>query len=262
MMLKHLVCSLLVGSLLPFTSSAQQAADDRVQKLVSELKASPGPTIERLNRTEMHLLMQQRQYKAVEDLATAGTLALPADTWRIEVLQSYRVRALLAENKSEEALHAAKGLFNVCGMGFVKDALPLLFDALAAARPQDPGLVPRLKLQVLAGAREDEAEREREWGKVGGNSIMYTIDADPEPYRSALKGREGLTAWRDRYGTGNLLLLSGKIREAKVLFDQVYATRPDGELRYASEAKAKMIKAEDAGLGRANQFVRSIRPAP
>jgi hypothetical protein len=244
-------------------ATAQNAlgASKTLQALKADLKANPGETIDRLNRDELGKLINQGQYEAVEELATTGTLALPADTWRIEVLQRYRVEALLARHKNDEALRAARGLFNVCGMGYVKDALPLLFQALAAARPQDPSLVPRLKKQILAGAREEDEERKREWEKVGGNAIMNTIQADPGPYEAAIKARAGKTAWRDLYGTGNLYLLSGNITKAKAIFDQVYAGAHDGELRYASEAKAKMIKADDGAVGRANHFVRSIRPA-
>jgi hypothetical protein len=243
-------------------TAQQPAATDTIQSLRADMKANPGDTIDRLNRTELKELMKREQYQAVEDLAVAGTLALPADTWRVEVLQGYRVQALLAEHKNDKALRAAKGLFNVCGMGYVKDALPILFQSLAAARPQDSSLVPRFKRQVLAGAQEDDDERKREWDKVGGNGIMNSIDADPGPYEASIKSRAGLTAWRERYGTGNLLLLAGRISEAKAIFDQVYGSAPDGELRYASEAKAKMIKAEDGALGRANHFVRYIRPSP
>jgi hypothetical protein len=260
-MLRHIIL-IAFATLGLCTVAAAQRPTATVQSLQTDMKANPGDTIDRLNRTELKELMKQGQYQAVEQLAIAGTLALPADTWRLEVLQGYRVLALLAEHKNDEALRAAKGLFNVCGMGYVKDALPLLFQSVAAARPQDPSLVPRFKRQVLAGAREEEDERKREWDKVGGNGIMNSIDADPGPYEASIKSRAGLTAWRERYGTGNLLLLAGKISEAKAIFDQVYASAPDGELRYASEAKAKMIKAEDGAVGRANQFVRSIRPSP
>jgi hypothetical protein len=246
----------------PATAQDMAAPPPDAQKLRLELQNNPRETVDRLNNTAMRKLLEAHQYEAVEQLAVAGTLALPADTWRIEPLQQYRVRALLAEHKTQEALQAAKGLFNVCSLGFVKDALPLLFDTLAAAHPEDPGIVPRFKRQILAGAQEDPAERQRLLDKYGGNTIMRSIQADPGPYEVALAQRKNLTAWRDRYGNGNLLLLSGRIADARQVFTLVYQTRPGSELRYASEAIAKLIKAEDGGLGRANQFVRSIRPAP
>jgi hypothetical protein len=251
---------ILLGDLAAAQTVAAPPPD--VQKLRLDLLNNPRDTVDRLNNTIMSRLLEAHQYEAVEQLAVAGTLALPADTWRIEQLQQHRVRALLAEHKSQEALRAAKALFNVCSLGFVKDSLPLLCDALSAAHPEDSGIVPRFRRQVLAGAQEDPAERQRLLNKYGGNTIMKSIEADPVPYEAALAQRKSLTQWRDRYGNGNLLLLCGRTSEARQVFTVVYETCPDGELRYASEAIAKLIKAEDGGLGRANQFVRSIRPAP
>ena len=261
-MYRRVILTFLISVLPNAVATAQNASNDSetILALKADLKANPGDTIDRLNHEELGKLIKHGQYDAVEELAITGTLALPADTWRVEVLQRYRIEALLAQHKNDEALRAAKGLFNVCGMGYVKDALPALFQALAAARPQDPSLVPRFKMQILAGAREDDDERKREWEKVGGNAIMNTIEADPGPYEAAIKARAGKTAWRDLYGTGNLYLLSGEIANAKAIFDQVYAGAPEGELRYSSEAKAKLIKAEDGAVGRANHFVRSIKP--
>jgi hypothetical protein len=253
---------LLMCVLLPFTWARAAGASDPelVLPIRAQLKTDPAAAVDRLNESLMVQLLQRKEYAAVEEFAIAGTLALPADTWRIEQLQKHRIRALLAENRPAEALRAAKGLFNACGMGFVKDELPLLCECLTAARRDDRGLVPRFKRQILAGAQEDPAERQRLLAKFGGNSIMTSIEADPTPYAQALRQRRTIGDWRGLYGTGNLLLLSGRVKEAREVFEKVYAQAPPTELRYASEAIAKLIKAEDGGLGRANEFVRSIQP--
>lgn len=231
-----------------------------VRQIRSDLKSNPTKTVDRLNDTLMVQLLEQQEYDAVEEFAITGTLAVPADTWRIEQLQKHRIAALLKQNKPQEALHAAKALFNVCGLGFVKDELPILCQCLAAAHPEDPSIVPRFKLQILAGAQEDPAERQRLLTKYGGNSIMESIPADPGPYAAAIAKRHSLVDYRSLYGTGNLLLMSGRIPEAKEVFQKVYAIAPPSELKYASEGIAKLIKAEDGGVGRANEFVISIRP--
>jgi tetratricopeptide (TPR) repeat protein len=234
--------------------------DKAVKQIREGLASNPVETVDQLNRTWLAALVRAKQYAAVEEFAVSGTIAVPADTWRIEQLQKHRIEALLAENKPDQALHAAKALFNVCGMGFTKDALPLLVDSLKAAHPDDPSIVPKFKLQVLANAQEDPVERKRLLAKYGGNSVMDAIPADPEPYKEAIEKRKGLTDYRGLYGTGNLLLLSGRIKEAHEVFMKVYQIAPPGELKYASEGIAKLIKAEDGGLGKANQFVMSIRP--
>jgi hypothetical protein len=237
---------------------------EQIDKLVKQIRdglaSNPVDTVDQLNRTWLAALVRAKQYAAVEEFSISGTIAVAADTWRIEQLQRHRVEALLAENKPDEALHAAKALFNVCGMGFTKDALPLLVDSLKAAHPDDPTLVSKFKLQVLANAQEDPAERKRLLAKYGGNSVMDSIPADPKPYKEAIEKRKGLTDYRWLYGTGNLLLMSGRIKEAHEVFMKVYQIAPTGELKYASEGIAKLIKAEDGGLGKANQFVMSIRP--
>ena len=239
-------------------STAEQ--DLSVEAIRQDLRANPAHAIDRLNEQWMQGLYDAGQYDAVCEFAIAGTLALPADTWRIEQLHKHRIRALLKLNRPNEALRAAKGLFNMCGLGFVKDELPLLADCLKAAHPDEPGIVPRWKLQILAGAQEDPAERKRLVEKYGGNSIMNSIPADPDPYAQAIAERRNIADYRGMYGTGNLLLLSGRIKEARQVFDKEYAIAPPGELKYATEGIAKCLKAEDGGLGRANQFVISIRP--
>src|ERR1700730_15484793 len=104
--------SLLTVVLWTIAARGQEAQSpaDRVQWLKADLDAKPGETIDRLNNKELGELMKLQRYADVEALAMEGTLALPADTWRLEVLQSFRVKALLAEHKNDEALHAAKGL--------------------------------------------------------------------------------------------------------------------------------------------------------
>jgi hypothetical protein len=241
-------------------SYTQAQVEQAVEAIRQNLQANPQNAVDRLNERWMQGLLDSYQYNAVSELAIAGTLALPADTWRIEQLQKHRITALLRQDKPKEALAVAKGLFNMCGLGFVKDELPLLADCLKAAHPDDPRIVPQWKLQVLAGAQEDPAERKRLLEKYGGNSVMDAIPADPDPYVKAIAERRNITDYRGLYGTGNLLLLSGRTKEARQVFDKVYAIAPPGELKYATEGIAKCLKAEDGGLGRANQFVISIRP--
>ena len=46
-------------------------------------------------------------------------------------------------------------------MHFVVEALPLLTESLATAHADDRTLIPRFKLQVLANAQENQADRDR-----------------------------------------------------------------------------------------------------
>jgi hypothetical protein len=162
-------------------------------------------------------------------------------------------------NRPKEALAAAKGLYNVCGTGFVPTALELMAECLKAADPEEPGIASRFKLQQLAGAQTDPKEREKAL-KGLGESVMAGVPADPKPWEKAILDRKGKEEYRALYGTGNLLLLAGRTKEAKEVFEKVYAIAPPGEIRYASEGLAKAMKAEDGFIGRANAWILSIRP--
>ena len=237
-----------------------QEAGDLVGQIREALQADPKAAVDQLNRQWMQQLIDGGKFAEVEEFAAAGSAGVARDTWAIEQLQRHRVRALLAAGKPEQALAAAKGLFFVAGVGSVGHDLGLISECLRAARPDDPGAVARFKLQQLAGAQPDAAKRKAAAASAGA-SVLSSVEIDPAPYVKAIQERHDLTDFNGLYGTGNLLMLSGRVKEARVLFERAYAVAPPGELRYATEALAKLIKAEDCSIGRANEFVASVRPA-
>jgi TolA-binding protein len=234
-------------------------AGDLVETIREALKADPKAAVDQLNRQWMQQLIDGGKFAEAEEFATAGSVGVARDTWAIEQLQRHRVRALLAAEKPAEALAAAKGLFFVAGMGSVGHDLNLIAECLRAAHPDDGGAVARFKLQQLAGAQPDAARR-RAASAGSGESVLASVEIDPKPYLKAIEERRDLTDFNGLYGTGNLLLLSGRAKEARACFEHAYAVAPPGELRYATEALAKLIKAEDCSIGRANEFVASVRP--
>lgn len=241
-------------------SRDQAEVEAGVAAIRAMLVSDPRRAVDRLNEEWMVALLRTRQYEAVKEFAIAGTLAAPADTWRIEQLYRHYVRALLDTGRPQEALSAAKALFNVSSLSFLPTSLDLLSECLRAAHPEDPGIVPRFKLQQLAGAQTDEAERRKALAEAG-ESVLSKIEVDPKPYAAAIARRRGMADYRGLYGTGNLLLLSGQIKEAREVFDKAVAMAPENESKYANEAAAKLLKAEDGSVGRANAWVMSIRPA-
>ena len=78
--------------------------------------------------------------------------------------------------------------------------------------------------------------------------------------RDAFRRLRPLSDYDALYALGNLLLISGRVAEAREVFEKLYKIAPAGEINYASEAIAKVIKAEDGNIGRANEFAASIRP--
>jgi tetratricopeptide (TPR) repeat protein len=209
----------------------------------------------------MNQLIGARRYAEVEEFANAGSLAVARDTWPVEQLQRFRVRALTAQGKHKEALAAAKGLFNVSGFGSTSHCYQVLIDSLKAARPDDPALVNRFKWQQLALAAEDPKVR-AEQSKDLGPLVMDSIEVDGRPFEKAIEARKDAADYEGLYARGNLLLLAGRAREAREVFTRVYDMAPEKELAYAAEGLAKAIKAEHGSVGRANEWVLSIRPKP
>jgi tetratricopeptide (TPR) repeat protein len=231
---------------------------DRIRTTLAE---NPREGVEKLIGGDLESLTRAGRAAEVEEFANAGSVAVARDTWLVEQLQRHRVRALLVAGKRREALAAAKGLFNVSGLGSTPYCIQTLADCLKAARPEDLGVVNRFKWQQLALAAEDPKVR-AEQSKDLGPLVMDSIEVDPKPFEAAIEARKDASDYDGLYAKGNLLLLAGRCREARELFQKLYETAPERELAYAAEGLAKAIKAEHGSLGRCNEFVLSIRPRP
>jgi tetratricopeptide (TPR) repeat protein len=207
------------------------------------------------------LLMEAEQYDAVAQLALAGQLARTAELRRLEVLQAARVRALLAGGKAKEALAAARSLYNVSSMSYTKDAMILLADALRAANPDDSDLYEQLVAEQVEGARAStQPSSDFTKDTVGSKaSVLASLRADEASYLGALDERATET-YASLFGRGNVLLLAGRVEEAQPLFERAYTMAPDNKLGEATESLARVMKARDGTVGRANQFVLSLRP--
>jgi hypothetical protein len=237
-------------------AAAQQLAPD----LRALLKSNPRQAVDRLlNRGEMQMLLSALRFAEVDELGIAAIIAASRDTWQVEQLQRFRVRAFFSAGKQKEALAAARAEFNVGGMGSVPYDLTNIANALSAAYMFDPAMPNRFRLQQLAGAQADSGQRKKLLSELGEN-IMASIQVDAAPFKDAIAQRQSASDYDTLYSLGNLLLISGRISEAREVFEKVYKIAPPGEVNYASEAIAKVIKAEDGCIGRANQFVAAIRP--
>jgi tetratricopeptide (TPR) repeat protein len=242
--------------------AAGAEADAAVEQIKLELQRAPQVVVERLNNGIMEALFKVGRHNDIHDLAVAGSIAVARDTWAIERLQRWRVRSFMNSGRNTEALAAAKALFMVAGMGSAPHDIDLLCRVVRQAHPEDSTLHHRLRLQMLAAAQEDPAVRKAALAKAG-ESILAGVKIDPEPYRAAIDDlrRRAEQNYDTLYAVGNLLLLSGRVGEAREAFQKAYDAAPTRELNYASEGLAKVLKAEDLGIGRANAFVKSIRPA-
>jgi hypothetical protein len=224
------------------------------------LKTNPRQAIDRLlNGGDMSRLMAARRFDDVEELGVLAIIAASRDTWQVEQLQRYRLGGFLGARKAKEGLAAARALFNVAGMGSVPHDLASMINAMRFAFPGDAARPNHFRLQQLAGAQSDPAIHKMALAELGEN-VMASIAVDGAPFKDAIAQRQSATDYDTLYSLGNLLLVSGRISEAREVFEKVYKIAPPGELNYSSEAIAKVIKAEDGSIGRANAFAAAIRP--
>ncbi|HEY8667711.1 MAG TPA: hypothetical protein VIL86_13680 [Tepidisphaeraceae bacterium] len=201
------------------------------------------------------MLMAAKHPREAADLAQKIVLLTPQDLATVEGYQKLRIRALLEAGQAKEALANAKGLYNVSSMLGTTDAILSLTECLAAAYPEDKTMLGRFKAQQQAGATTQPSSQPTD----AGASVMASIEVDPKPYEEALQKRRG-EDFNTLLARGNLLLLADKAREARPLFERAYALSADNQLPQASEAIARLMKAEDGTIGRANAWVLSIRP--
>ena len=202
-------------------------------------------------------MMANKQYAEVAELIMEGILACPGETRSVEQVLLIRIKALIALGKAEEALVNSKSLFNVATMGGTSEAILAVAECLNAARADDPQLFNRFREEQIAGSKAPETQPATR--PAGAKlSVLAGIKVDPAPYNQALKK---ITA-EDASGLmarGNLLLLADRVKEARVVFERLYSLA-GSDINEASEAIARLIKAEDGTIGRANAWVLSIRP--
>jgi hypothetical protein len=199
------------------------------------------------------LLLTNKRYDEIHDLAIFVIANFPGEFRTIENVLSIRVKALLAQNKAQEALAMAKSYFNIASMEGTSDAVLLIAECLIAARPEDRLAYEKFKEEQVAGATTQPTTRPMKSATLGG------IKVEPKPYDDLLNNFTG-EDYAALLARGNLLLLGDKTRDARLIFERMYTIAQPHQLAEASECLARLIKAEDGTIGRANVFVLSIRP--
>ncbi len=223
------------------------------------LISQPRAGVEKLNSGWMQSLLDEKRYVEIDEFANLGSRAVARETWQVEQLQRCRVDALLRAGNADQALAAAKSLFLVSGIGSTQYCIHKLAECFKAANPRDSAIVSTFKLQQLALASSDPALRAKQSKDLGEN-VLAAITIDPKPFEKAIDALAGKKDYDSLYAKGNLLLLSGRVPEARQAFEAAYKAAPPGELKYATEGLMKVIKAEDLSIGRMNQTILEVRP--
>ena len=188
---------------------------------------------------------------------------------------------LLADQKTDQALSAAKVYYNVCLLKNTSDAIDLVALCLARARPHDMTAVHQFKLEQIAGAatqpagdpaHQSQTQLETQApGQSPGTqatssqtladlqgSVLDTIPIDPKPYEEAIANINPLN-YRDFAAKGNLLLLAGRAKEARELLEQAVDLAPEKETAAAIENVARVLRAEHGCVGPANAYILKLR---
>jgi len=208
-------------------------------------------------------LLKLKRYDLVAHLSLEAVLAVPGELNRLEYFQTARVKALAALGKTSEALSAAKSLYNVSGMGYMRQALLVVADAVAASNRNDAALYQQFAREQADGAMMPTGEAATSPTTRGSSPkpplLLSNVKVDGAPYQRAFD-REAGSDFGSLTATGNLFLLCDRAEDARRMFERAYMIAPEDRLAYATENLARAMKARDGTVGRANAFVLSVRP--
>jgi hypothetical protein len=223
---------------------ASKATLDRIRAMVD---AGVSVDIQWLN-----VLMEKGQFADVETLGVKGIVNLPDLDFVVAGVQNARVEALLKQGKTEEALAAAKGFYNVCVLGDIERAVNLVARCLEIARPDDPAIVKRFKMQQVEWSN---ATTKPSGSSELGENILSTIKVSAEPFTTAAAAITG-NDFQSLIRKGNLLLVADNASEARKAFEA--AEKVSTSTQQTTEAIsgiARAIRAEAGAVGPANAYI-------
>jgi hypothetical protein len=222
-----------------------------------EFWISGGHVPKDLGRNWLGAMIKDQRYQDAADAALNGSLAQP-NIGNISQFMPWCIKALLALNKSEEALEAAKSFYNVCPMQKTNDAVNLVAQCLAACHPNDLQIVSEFRTEQ-SGAGANNAD-----SGTQPAPMLQSVQIDPTLYNTAIgkwNAQSTLSSkFYDFVAYANLLLMADRGQDAQKVFTQLYqlATTQD-ELNDAAEGIARSMRAEDGTVFRANAWLLSLQ---
>jgi hypothetical protein len=230
-------------------SNDASRVSDAIERIKLNLQSNAPWAVTQLRTKWLKPLMVAKRYDIVEDLALRGVLAQPWLTIEVEGLQEFRVRALLGEDKTGEALVQAKSLFNVSSMKGTEKALLLICECLRRSNQRGDDLPQRFQSEQMAGA----AIQPPDASSPAASNILAKVVVDGHAYQRRL---DELSSDDDRtlIGRGNLFLLADRPKEAYEIFKMVLNSTTAPKRVPFHENIARAIKAEDGTIGRANGY--------
>ena len=212
------------------------------------LKGSPP------KREDLDLALESGKAAEVEQLVVQGILQVPWNSTAVAAFAKERARALLAENKPQEALSAAKAYYDVARLGSTADAIRLVGLCLAKAHPEDNDIARRFKKQQLAWAATQPSS-----DPTLGEPILPSIPVDGSPYANLIDTiqLDDTVGYVQYLRKGNLLLVAGRAKEARAAFEDGLEIAEGRDVQFAIENVARAIRAESGCVGSANAYILS-----
>jgi hypothetical protein len=232
-------------------SNSPSDIDKAIDQLKDVMRTSPQLVINGDDPAIMARLIALGRFADIDSLLVLAIQNKAADAVPLTTFQTARVRNFLRAKQCSRALEEAKANFNITPMAGTSDAILLVIEALHEAYPNDATLADRFKTEQIAGAAET--------AKPVQQTVLKGIKIDGSEYADLIKSltRQDFATLSRR---GNLLLLSDRPQEAQQAFEEAYEMATDKQLAVASESLARVMRAEDGSIARANAFVLSLRP--
>jgi hypothetical protein len=206
-------------------------------------------------------LMDLHQYDLIRDMA-AKAVSDGNDAEFTDGAQLALVNALLATQKYDEAVVAAKTYYNICKLENTSKAIDVLAEALLnGPGRKDPSIVTRFKSEQAAGSQASAADPSAPPSTDASQSVLKSIVVDPAPYQPALDElAEGLRNYNTLTRQGNLLLMQDKGADAVAIFQAAASITNDPKQLSAAIANvARAMRARDGSIGPANAYLLSLR---
>lgn len=237
-----------------YWSDLTSGDDARVFAAVAKIEEYSKKRLSRAGHA-VGLLIQAKLFTQAETVATDVMLSSPTNTAALAQMQKIRAVALGGEGKTQKRFSAAKAYYDVALLRNTADAIDLVSRYLADAKPNDPGIDVRFKMQQETWA---STEPTTEPSDDLGEPILAGIQVDGTPFQDAIKALRGDRYW-EYVAKGNLLLVSGKATNARAAFEKAIKIAPPDQETNAVENVARAIRAESGRVGPANAYIANLQ---
>jgi hypothetical protein len=197
-------------------------------------------------------LVKVQRNEEVADLCLQMVLVSPSPS-NVRDFLIPRVEALVRLNRSEEALQAAKSVYNACDIKNMDRVNMVVRLALTNRFPEDRGIGARFAMEQAQSSSTAPATQPN-------SGILKSIKIDPAIYAEALAKWEAKskTSRTDAEKYATMLLLAGQPDKAEEVLRDLVAQNPDfqAQQRYA-DGLARVAKAQDGNLTRAYSMTRA-----